>query len=246
MSNSNSEPQNELDNSLAKAAIDPAHRPQFYRDFLQSNIYFIKESSTSEREFRIQPIEIEEKSYLPIFSSLDRLQEAVNGEIGYIAINAREFLEIIEGAEVVLNPASDYGKEFTQQEIQSILDGSLWQSTEDYVVREATEVYLGQPANYPRELVELLTHLFQRRDRVKKAYLAHFFDPQQDENPHTLIALEVNSEWEEVIAEAGLVAKEIEIPDPPLDFIQITGAGGGLEDYFIQNVKPFFEQIALS
>lgn len=241
MTDTNSDPQNELDNSLAKAAVDPAHRLQFYQDFLQSNIYFIKEGSSSERdrEFQIQPIEIEGKPYLPIFSSLDRLQEAIKGEVSYIAINAQTFLEIVEGAEIFLNPASDYGKAFTQQEIQSILDGSLWKSTKDYVLPEATEVYLGQPENYPNKLVELLTRLFQRNDRVQKAYLAHFFEPKRDENPHTLIALEVNGEWEKVVAEAGMVAKNIEIPDPPLDFIQITGQGG-LEDYFIQEVRPFY------
>jgi hypothetical protein len=36
------EPQNALESSLMKAAGDPAHRPQFYRDLLESQIYLIQ------------------------------------------------------------------------------------------------------------------------------------------------------------------------------------------------------------
>lgn len=100
---------------------------------------------------------------------------------------------------------------------------------------------IGQPSNYPAKLVDALTCYFKQTRRVKKAYLAHFFNPEFDEQPHTLIAMQVGGDWESVVAGAGMVAQGIEVPDPPVDFIQITGQGG-VEDYFKGECKPFYER----
>jgi hypothetical protein len=43
---------NELERSLVKAATDVAHRPQFYRDFLESEIFFIQEGTPPETHQR--------------------------------------------------------------------------------------------------------------------------------------------------------------------------------------------------
>lgn len=36
------EPQNKLERSPIRAAVDPAYRPQFYRDFVESDIFLIE------------------------------------------------------------------------------------------------------------------------------------------------------------------------------------------------------------
>jgi len=42
---------------------------------------------------------------------------------------ARDFLELTRGADVLLNPGSDYGKELLASEIESLLDGSIFGPT---------------------------------------------------------------------------------------------------------------------
>lgn len=245
------EPQNKLERSLVQAATDAAHRPQFYKDVVESDIFIIQEGTPPETsgkttlkeglQLQIRHIESEGKQFIPIFSSLPRLQAVLQHEVGYIAINTLEFMKITQGADLLLNPGSDYGKEFTKEEIASILDGSIWKPTESFVAKKETKIMIGQPANYPKELVDALSRLFKKTKEVKRAYVAHFFNPERDEKPHSLIAVEVTSNWDMVSACAGIVARDVPSPDPPVDFIQITGTGG-LEDYFIRECKPFYEK----
>ena len=169
--------ENKLEESLIKASEDASHRPQFYKDFLEADVFIIEESSSlrkegditleKDEELRLMSIDIEGKPYLPIFSSLQRLQSAIEEEVSYIAINSLEFLKMTQGAEIILNPGADFGKEFTQSEITSILDGSIWKPSESYVAKKDTQILLGQPSNYPHELVKELAKLFKHIKRVK-------------------------------------------------------------------------------
>ncbi len=245
------DPQNNLEKSLIKAASDPAHRPQFYKDLAGSDFFIVQEGPPPESSgkmvlpkgtsLQLQHIEWEERSYIPVFSSLSRLQATIQEEVGYLALNAVEFMKITQGAELLLNPGSDYGKAFTKEEITSIVDGSIWKPTEQYVAQKDTKVMIGQPPNYPKKLIEALTRYFKGTKQVKKAYIAQFFNPEDGEKPHTLIAVQVDSDWEPVMAGAGMVARDSEVPDPPVDFLQITGLGG-FEDYFKKNCKPFYKR----
>ncbi|MFT3991179.1 MAG: enhanced serine sensitivity protein SseB C-terminal domain-containing protein [Luteolibacter sp.] len=245
------DPQNELEHSLMKAASDPAHRPQFYRDLASADLFIIQEGpppATSgktvlkeSQTIQIRHMEWNGKNYIPVFSSLPRLQAVLREEAGYLALNAIEFMKITQGAEFILNPGSDFGKEFTKQEISSLIDGSIWQPTERYVAKEAAQVMIGQPANYPKELADALTRYFKTQKGVKRVFLAHFFHPQRDEKAHTLIAVEFTGEWEPIMAGAGIVARDVHVPDPPVDFLPMTGKDG-IEDYFRRDCKPFYER----
>jgi hypothetical protein len=245
------EPQNKLEHSLISAVKDPACRPQFYRELIKSDIYFIEHGNPPIRggrvtlaqgyQLRIQPMDIKGKSYLPIFSSLPRLRAVLKHEAGYISMNALKFLEITKGADLILNSGSDYGKELTSAEIASILDGSIWKPTEQHAAKKNTSIVIGQPARYPGELVGALKRYFGKRNEVKRAWIAHYYNPETGEEPHTMIALEVSGNRDQIFGETGLIAKDISIPDPPVDLIQITGRGG-LDDYFLKNLKPFYEK----
>ena len=84
------EPTNDLERSLMKAANDPAHRPQFYKDLVQSDIFIVQHGKRPpEKEGRvtldegtqiqITNIEFNGKPHIPIFSSLPRLQATITG-----------------------------------------------------------------------------------------------------------------------------------------------------------------------
>ncbi len=245
------EPQNSFERSLMQAASDPAHRPQFYRDLVAADLFIIQEGpplETSGRtvlsqgaSLKVRHIDWNGKPYIPAFSSLPRIQAVVQSEVSYVALNALEFMKITRGAELILNPGSDFGKEFTKAEIESVLDGSIWQPSERYVAQKETKIMIGQPARYPKELVEVLARYFKTTKEVKRAYLAHFCNPERNEKAHTLIAVEMNGNWDLVMAGAGIVARDVQIPDPPVDFLQITGRGG-VEDYFKRDCKPFYKR----
>jgi hypothetical protein len=75
---------------------------------------------------------------------------------------------------------------------------------------------------------------------VKRAYLAHFFNPERGEKPNTLVAIEASGDWFEVVSQAGLVARDINVPDPPVDFLRLTFQEG-LGNYF-KAQKPFYQR----
>ena len=244
------DPQNLLEQSLMQAASDPAHRPQFYRDLASADVFIIQEGPIESpggavlkqgQTVRIRHMESNGKNYIPVFSSLPRLQAVLREEAAFLSMNAIELMKLTRGAEFILNPGSDYGKEFTKGEIASIVDGSIWQPTESYVAKKDEQVRIGQPANYPTELASALARYFKTQKGVKRAFLAHFFNPQQDEKPHTLIAIEFSGDWNPIMAGAGMVAQGVKVPDPPVDFLAMTG-NGGIEDYFRKDCKPFYER----
>jgi hypothetical protein len=233
------EPQNTLERSLVAAATDPAARPQFYRDLVAADLLVIQEPDAPPQQLKIRPVEVNGHDCLPVFSSLPRLQQFVDHEVGYVAMNALEFMKITRGAFLLLNPGSDYGKEFLPEEIASILDGTIWQPQSSYTAERDTQVLLGQPARYPAELVDVLGRVFAKFDSVRAAYLAHFFNPAQGDKPHTLIAIEAADHWEQIAAEAGMAANGVNVPDPPVDFVRLPSSG--LDSYF-QNVEPFYRR----
>ena len=245
------EPENDLENSLMKAATDPSHRPQFYRDLLASEIYLINAGGESvdiqdgmllqDTNIQIQPWQRDDEDWLPIFSSLTRLQQCLQAEATYLQFNAHNFFEITRGANVALNPSLDYGKEFTPAEIEGMLDGSIFHAGQGYTVQEDAQVLIGQPSEYPTELVRTLCRLFAKHPNIRAAYLANFFNPERDEQPHTLIGIDADGDWDSMIGDAGMVVKETMPKNEIVDFVRVSADDTGVSGYLVNETEPFFK-----
>ena len=243
-------PQNDLEQSLLRASTAPECRPQFYRDLLKSDLFVVQDGPPpldagksvleSGMKLRIMPIEWEGRPYLPVFSSPLRLQAVLTHEASYLGLNAAVLMKITKGADLLLNFGSECGKVLEKDEIAALLSGEMFEPAAR-VIKEDTNVLLGEPARYPAALVEALAAYFKTIPEVEKAYLAHILDPSEAQKGHTLIALQVKGDWDKVRAGVGPVISGIEIPDPPVDMMRITGQGG-LEDYFTQSAKPFYRR----
>src|SRR5688500_17121310 len=124
---------------------------------------------------------------IPFFSSLRTLQMSVTGDERYIALPARDFFAMTRGADLVLNPRSEHGKEFTAAEIESLLATGVNEIPEQRVVQSATQILVGAPLNYPTEMVASLTTLLDKHPNVKAAYLALMHDQSANEAPHLIV-----------------------------------------------------------
>jgi type III secretion system (T3SS) SseB-like protein len=245
-------PENDLERSLVKAATDPSHRPQFYRDLLASDIFVIS-SGDAAMDIRdgvlkqgatvaIQRWRRDGQDWLPIFSSLPRLRQNLAAEANYLRLNARNFFEMTRGTHVILNPNCEYGKEFLAEEIAGLLDGSIYAPTKTTTTQKDTRVLLGQPKVYPTELVKALSTLFAQHRNVKAAYLAHFFNPDSGEPPHTLIGIDADGESQVLFGEAGMVARDVLPRGELVDFTQVKPHEEGLSQYLIRETKPFYRR----
>src|SRR4051794_8799381 len=117
-------PRNHLERLLVKAAVDTAVRPDFMHAFVDSQIYVIgwvgDQPSHEEGEFvaeggeklSIQHTHYEGREVVPVFTSPDRVAEYAPGTT-YVGMTTRSLFETIGVQEVLLNPASQYGKHFT-------------------------------------------------------------------------------------------------------------------------------------
>lgn len=241
------EPQNPFEESLIRAVDEPGHRSQFYRDFLAADLYVALHGPAPPMEngalkpgtgVHIQGVEAGGKTYLAVFSSLPRLR-AFLAETATLRLACRDLLEMTGGAELMLNPGSEYGKEFAAEEIAALRDGSMFEGRR-HGVESATQVLLGQPANYPRRLVGALRRIYEQKPEVKAAYVAWMVDPSRGETGALLVAVDTAGEWDALSAESGAAAQGFTPEYGPVDFIQLEPEGS-LWGYF-RGVKPFYRR----
>lgn len=244
--------ENALELALMLAASEPGHRPEFFRLLLESTVFVLGSSGEmvegpvilkAAAEIQIQTwLKPDGSAIIPFFSSLRTLQLGIESDEQYVALPARTFFEMTRGTELVLNPRSEYGKEFTLAEVEALLSGGVNQLPTQRVVEKDTQILLGQPADYPTEMVASLTTLLARHSNVKAAYLALMHDASVDEKPHLIVGIEAEGNFENVIREAGTVAADTSPKGEPVDLIRVMRGDSGLAQYFIDEVKPFYER----
>lgn len=244
------EPVNDLERSLMRAALNPSYRPQFYRDLLEADIFIINyaESDSEEQnntmsesfELKVPKIERNGQAWLPVFSSLQRLQEFISSETAYVVLKGRDFFELARDVHIVLNPDSDYGKEFIPQEIERMLDGSIFQPDQRYIDQEETAFLIGRPAVYPTSLVKALCEYFAKNKFVNRAYLVQFYNPKSGEPPHLLIAIDASRDWERIVGDAGVISSEVMGKDDIVDFMRLDDSD--FSQHIINSTRPIYQK----
>jgi hypothetical protein len=238
-----------LERALRLAATDPAARPDFYRQLLEADVFVIGDAGGHpEGAFTAQEGEsialqhwskADGTTVLPFFSSLAALQRALDEEVTYLRLPARTLLEMTQGATLVLDPRSEYGKEFVPGEIVALLAGGLTRRAEPRVLEKATQVLLAQPKQRPEALIAGVCAFLAKRPAVRRAWLASMHLPEQDPEPHLVIGLEADGEIDALIAEVGNVAADL-ATDGPIDLVQVRAGEEGLSHYFLESVEPFY------
>jgi len=234
--------ENELEKALVQAVKNPASAPDFYRLLLETELLVlgtVEGQEDAEEKFSLPPggklnlvSSIKHgQRYLPIFSSLTRMQEFVKQDSKYLSIHGRALLEITRGAPVTLNPASEYGKELSPLEVMQLLDGPL-----------SPRIIAGE-AEYPAALIEALTPVFAARPDIETAWMIHVTLADRAGQPHPLIGIELDSQtggdWPSLI-QAIQAAAEAALPDMMFDIQRVDRRNpGGMTSALLQ-AQPFY------
>jgi hypothetical protein len=245
------EPENRLESLLRLAATEPAHRPEFYKLLLQSPLFVLGEAEEAVDDGEKVPEGSNlallhwEKSdgttVIPVFTSMQALHDSIDEDESYLEIPARALFKMTLGEELMLNPDSEYGKQLMPAEVESLLSGSVGQQTLERVLEESTEVVIGQPEQYPGQLVDSLTTLFSKHTNVKAAYLGLIHVAEQDDKANLIIGLQGEGDLQVVIQEAGAVAWDITAEEEVVDFIIVEQGDEGIAEYFLNETKPFYD-----
>ena len=244
--------ENVIEAALRVAAADPSKRPDFYKALLEATVYVIgtierpgSRQTTLGAGEKVSIVKWQSPDgspTIPFFSSLDALRRALDQEMGYLALPARALFEMTKGASLVLDPRSEYGKEFFPNEIEALLAHGVNQLPETRVTKAATEVLLGQPKDYPTKMVNCLGELFARRQNVKRAYLCLMQDRSRDEKAHLVVGITADGDTAQLIREAGIVAADTAPGGEAVDLTLIEPSQAGLSHYFLESVQPFFKR----
>ena len=247
-------PVNRLEEVLVTACTEPSARPEFYRLLLESELFLLTPDAPQQEGHRVLEaktnvsfvhLQNNNGPFLPIFTSQQRLQEAVNqtGQVyGFLGLRGKDLFPLLaqRPPAAILNPGVAYGKEFTPDEIERLADGSIVRN-ESRVVQKATQVMLGQPAKYPAEIVAALKKLFAQHSSVQAAYLGWIHDPSSEEPPHLIIGIECDGDMQNISKEAGITAQGLLGQNEFVDFVQVGGGKGSLDSYFKKQTKPFYQ-----
>lgn len=242
-------PQNRLEALLVQAANDPGARPEFYKELLAAELYvLIVPGDRPDGKFVAQPgdhlsikgVLVEGRKLIPVFTSELRLREYIRSQDHLAKLNGQSLFSMIAAQDngIVLNPASGYGKEFTREEIVSLVDGSVFQPQRQVISKEA-KVLIGMPKEYPEKTVKALSSYFQGRPEVKKAFVAQIHVPDSGEAPHLIFAVQADGDFRPIASDLSVIFRETLGAGQFTDLMQL--GQGGLDDYF-KNQEPFFQR----
>ncbi|WP_423735529.1 SseB family protein [Chitinophaga caseinilytica] len=141
-------PENELERCLMQAETDPTARKEFYQKLLWNRLFVLvpleagamASEESSETETIVRFITFDD-GQIPVFTSANRIFDKgiVKEEVSYVYLDGKDLFETAKGATFILNPFSYYGTTLAPDEIESIMNGSIYDQI-DAFEREKTQV----------------------------------------------------------------------------------------------------------
>jgi hypothetical protein len=229
------EPENPLENALVQAAHDAAARPLFYRLLMSANLIVpgsldrtVESGAIAHLRagdsLEIPTVRHNGRSHHPIFSSLKRLATFALPEMPYFTATGRYLFSCTTGANFVLNPKSEFGKQLLASEIGLVLAPSAsWPKS---FAQNASNVFVRVSDPYPTDLARALSVLFRNRSDVNAAYIVEVTFPDRAEPPHPLIAIDVARGWENIYAEVSEISAAI-LPNLIIDVVPLDPTQAG-------------------
>ena len=170
------EPVNMVEQQLVAAATgDAAQQKAFERFVLDEILYVATPEPQPEGTFvadagttiDLITISMEDgRIATPVFTSQRRIYEAF-GEVGSIGIKGRALFEMIRANPAWLNPGNAYGVLWEPETLFGLIGLPV-----ERVIKEATQIMLGSPADPPHDLVRRMKASLAALPQVEAAWLA--------------------------------------------------------------------------
>ena len=133
-------PENELERVLTETGNDMSARKEFYTKLLWWDLFVVTDGKSEVKE---GGGELEEtisvgfptldSGHIPIFSSVNRIYDkgVIKEEVPIVSLKGQDLLELTKGTPLVLNPYSPYPKELFPEEVEHILEGTIYDKVEE-------------------------------------------------------------------------------------------------------------------
>jgi hypothetical protein len=244
--------ENRLESLLALAADEPAHRPEFYRVLLESEVYVISNMEqegdgrgwlTAGDAVSILTICTDENNpIIPFFTSIEALTRFVDYQARWIGINARNLFVLTRGATLVLNPQSQFSQPFYPPMIEALLTTGIHHAPRQTTSHAHAGVHIQPPEPYPAKMVDSLIIFFAARPEVTAAWVARKQGPG-DRRPHLLVGIDASRDVEKIIREAGSVALDtVADEQPEVAFVDMNGIPAEISKAISHTGRAFYDK----
>lgn len=229
---------------IEEAGQRPEYRAEFYRRFLKDDLFVLVDKNTDvARPLSETPIMVLPNNVIPVFTHPERIFDAnaiPQDTVAYIKVKGRNFLEMVVGESVIVNPFSKVYKELIPMEITEMLNGSIFNISQNNKIQTQMEVLIGHPKVYPDNLVEELKELYGQDPDVDAAYVGWTFNKAIDVQPHYIIALESRAKnFESTAKRTAEIARKHLKEKELIDIIQLEEKGN-FSEFFYKESTPFY------
>ena len=240
-----------LDELLKAAIKEPSKRSLFLQTLIKSDVYVIcknpvkQEIDDSDEEVPLELATIQDPEgevFIPFFTSYHAVQQFTRGYVDCYKINCLRLFDLIQSASAVLNPNS-YGKEFTSQEIKSIL--SIARNLKIKAINEEETVTYRPVEHSVEHLTTAASKFLSKQPNVDRAFIMEMI--KGNEKPQILIVLDmVGGSTHKLFVPLSKYVSRIVKPNEHLSFIsyekEMGKTAAKIVDPFYVRQKRFFEK----
>jgi hypothetical protein len=163
------EPENDIERML-RASAEPAARPGFARALMDAEIFLVLISEDGQivtgpdgkavipegTRLTLASVVRGEEKLLPLFTAPSRAHSWFKGDHIVAPERTRDLFSRFPDAPYVLNPGSDYGRDFTPGEVQRMLAGLFDEGPQTRIAEAPEKVLLVHPGEIPEALIAAL------------------------------------------------------------------------------------------
>lgn len=210
------QPENDIERALMRASAEPAERPAFMSALMDAEIFVVLVPETGAlvpgtdgnatvsqgSRLTMATVAREGKELLPFFTTASRARSFFKGDHIVAPEKTRDLFERTRNAAFVLNPGSDYGKEFTRAEVQRLLAGQFGDGPQTTVIKKSEQVLLAHPKEIPDALIAALARELGALKTVRGAWLMLAMRSGESEQSW-MLGIDHNGEWQDIRAAIG-------------------------------------------
>jgi hypothetical protein len=205
------EPENDIERLLMRASAEPAERPGFARALMDAQIFVVLVSDggpivpgpdgqvtiPAGTKLTLPNAMRGEERLIPFFTAPSRARAWFKDDHIVAPDRTRDLFERYPDLPFLLNPGSDYGKEFTDLEVKRLLASQFDDGPRTIVTDKPQQVLLGHPKQIPVVLIEALGRELGAVKTVKGAWLMLAMLPGNAEQSW-MLGLDHAGAWQDV------------------------------------------------
>ena len=205
------ESENDIERLLMRASAEPAERPGFARALIDAQIFVVLVSNGGPivpgpdgkvvipegTKLTLPNAMRGEERLIPFFTAPSRARAWFKDDHIVAPDRTRDLFERYPDVPFLLNPGSDYGKEFTPAEVKRLLAGQFDDGPRTIVTEKSQQVLLGHPSEIPVALIEALARELGAVKTVTGAWLMLAMLPGNAEQSW-MLGVDHTGAWQDV------------------------------------------------